>query len=275
MPFAYPKKYDYDKTLSDHMPQVHDLGSFGSILTWNILHRCKLYQGLSTFYNNGYSYIETKEEYHLRLSSVIHELSEIIKRNKSINIINLQEIPYNDDLDYFINEFHTAFTRHLPDKNFEIKIFNIDQKKSNMVIFDSNVLDAENTTVEFNLNLFLKTQKKCFQHFIVTHQNTQKQLGLINVHLVWKEPNSEEYRTVVEDLQELLKHDYDFIKTEHNTVIAGDFNLNLNDLEADFNTPDIIIYAEPDTTLAYKYSSKEQVLETDDGFLIAHHVPFF
>jgi hypothetical protein len=219
---------------SDHLPQVLNLSHNMSVMTWNILKRCTLYEEPQKFYNNGFGIVESQYDYYIRLKKIVCEIRDNIKRDGTIKCIALQEIPIEEDLEVFrvyLNEAIPHFSL-------------ITYKTQGFLIEDT--IEFQDETNEL-LPLIGKTSNKI-------QVIKACDLKFINIHLSLFKSFSSRLLAVNSIISQLSEK----------TIILGDFNFNILDVEIEGVTK----YGERDTTLVYNINDRMQSLNTCDGFII-------
>jgi hypothetical protein len=218
-------------TLSDHKPQYYVKDNL-SIVTWNVLMQCKLYDA---FYNNGFGLIETKEQYINRLDKIVDQISSM----NTVNIIALQEC--SKDL---YNKLSTVLSSD----------WFIYHQGDRITCFDTKYMTVE---IIEKIQVALGEQQR-INGFHITTDN--KEFDFFNQHFQWHQPGSNYYSKTVDILQNL-------VDTYNPSIITGDFNLNIMEIGLE----NCNVYAELNTTLCGKLDqdgSFSQHYETDDGFIV-------
>lgn len=255
--YKFSNKYNPFTTLSDHSPIIYSVGGI-KILSWNILVKC-IFNRKKKYYNNGFGILETQDEYLLRLKEIAKYINNLVNENE-IDIVALQEMPKtSEDINYFLD----LLEDNIANKAFRIEksFFNRDQ--GNFCFFNRNKFEVYNFTNDFTEELGkLLIQPNLFQYFSIKQKN--QSFALINLHLYWFTPKSEEYNKSIADIKTIINAAKKFDKTNM-IILCGDFNLDLSetDLASEFE-----IYVEKNTTLAHKFDLDKQVFETVDGFIV-------
>lgn len=219
---------------SDHLPQILNLSHDLSVMTWNILKRCALYEEPQKFYNNGFGIIESQYQYYVRLKKVACEISDIVNRDTTIKCIALQEMPIEEDLEIFREYLKEVMP------NFSLITY-----KTQGFLFE-NTIEVQDKTNEL-LAIIGKTSNKI-------QVIKACDLVFVNIHLCWFKSFSSRIAAIKKILSEL----------NEKSVILGDFNFNILDTEIE----GVAKHGERDTTLVYNIDNGMQKLNTCDGFII-------
>ncbi len=225
-------------TNSDHLPQVFNISPELSIMTWNILKRCTFYEQPRKFYNNGFGIVESEYDYHLRLKKLTKDLYNTIINDTTIKCIALQEVPTELDL--------AVFQNHLKDL---LPTFKLLTYKTQGFLFDKDTVVVEDKTGK----LLGKIGKNLHKIQSIRAQIDNREINFINVHLCW----FKSFNSRLDVINKILA------QIKNRTIILGDFNFNILDLEIEGVTNS----ATPNTTLVYMEDGVQN-LETCDGFII-------
>jgi hypothetical protein len=259
-------RYQDNSFLSDHAPQCFDTHEFGNVITWNILQQCSSFLINGEYvYNNGFSTVETKEQYISRLDKVAEFLANSIRSNDHVNVICLQEFQklgklnkeeHQKIIDMFLNHINKYGNFGYTYSNNSDNIIFYNKSNLNLINTGEDVENIVNTHVAIHSNRF---DIASFQY------QDESVLNVCSVHLVGFDTQNKDMEAIrVKETAKILDDMMDNYQGHY--LIVGDFNYNINGYSSDFHNAKIQV--EENTTLtAPIHGHCTEWYNTCDGFI--------